>query len=933
MGLGAAASTHRAPSSDEEEDKEDAYQRIRQELMGDKSGRAIGDAPQQLSDRTTGPVLAGERAPPPSSSNTDSPKPRHMPSRPTSPAVSRQETPGIFISPAKPQNAEHAASDSDSEDDLPPNYRLKEIVERKRQERLQREAEQIAKEEARRERAMQIGNVFEDDDEVDRAVEKKLTQQARPTRKASKKAIEEMNRETQRMARNQQLTHQAKVKKRFTTQDFLRKFGKASPQPSTLSTVVTAGSAPNTSSVAGSSDAEDNRAQDTPPSSPPSIEGSDLKEGPTTAAHAVDEPLDNKDASDDELPSMEETLSQPLVKKDKGKSPIYPTAAPVEVRSARTSIPRQIRVLPPPKPADLGDSDDDLEIVTDRFGMFDQVPERKAMESKSLHALRRLAQVGAVEKTGSRKNARPSMTPAELEIELRRRAKLQAQQERAEKIALLKARGYDVLTDEQREQEQLQIENALEKAREDADKLRKMEREEAKKNGTLREEDMLASDDESEDEYVASDEEEEDEEQAELDMSGSEDEEEEQVQHGQDLLDDVAEEGSDEEEEVIQGQPALGEKGAGAVSNDDATAGPVLSRRLNRKKRIIDDEDDEPTLSPSQEASQPRGSLANDDIAAAFGFGPAPAAPMGISQMFAGTMEASQGSATDRYSQEQDSMDIFRDLPSAPMPTFDPVATEESQDALIKDSQTSASQTQQPSQHINLVQSPAVQSPAMSRITQFSPMPDPSQDVGLGLSRTPAGIMAPPSTVDTVMMDVPESPIVQRKGRLVRREAVAETADDASGLLPTQDLPPTAGPSNVFDVMRKAAAKPDIPFDKKKSNAKDMVDEQAEESEDEYAGLGGADGDVSDDEADEEDRKMIDESHIDVNERELAAFAAYVQTMLNPKYKTVLTHHIVTQPVQRMRPTPPNCIRISSLEPFAGNAWEPLTLIRTKMSK
>ena len=59
--------------------------------------------------------------------------------------------------------------------------------------------------------------------------------------------------------------------------------------------------------------------------------------------------------------------------------------------------------------------------------------------------------------------------------------------------------------------------------------------------------------------------------------------------------------------------------------------------------------------------------------------------------------------------------------------------------------------------------------------------------------------------------------------------------------------------------MRRAAAlkNADQIFDKSKSHAKEIVDEAAEESEDEYAGLGGASDDEVGEE-DEDDRGMID---------------------------------------------------------------------------
>lgn len=87
---------------------------------------------------------------------------------------------------------------------------------------------------------------------------------------------------------------------------------------------------------------------------------------------------------------------------------------------------------------------------------------------------------------------------------------------------------------------------------------------------------------------------------------------------------------------------------------------------------------------------------------------------------------------------------------------------------------------------------------------------------------------------------------------------------------------------NAFNVMRKAAKKSTVPFDKDKSKAKEMVDEIAEESEDEYAGLGGA-SDDSEGEEDEYDREMInDDSGEVVDEKELAALNAYVFRMTFP---------------------------------------------------
>jgi mediator of replication checkpoint protein 1 len=124
-----------------------------------------------------------------------------------------------------------------------------------------------------------------------------------------------------------------------------------------------------------------------------------------------------------------------------------------------------------------------------------------------------------------------------------------------------------------------------------------------------------------------------------------------------------------------------------------------------------------------------------------------------------------------------------------------------------------------------------------------------------------------------------ETPIVKKKGKLRRRVEVASFSDDEDVADSTElnveedefDIT-----SNAFDVMRKASKKKIVvdEFSKKKSKAKEMVNEQAEESEDEYAGLGGA----SDDESGEEDayaKEIIDdEGGKDVDESKLAAFFA-----------------------------------------------------------
>jgi mediator of replication checkpoint protein 1 len=167
----------------------------------------------------------------------------------------------------------------------------------------------------------------------------------------------------------------------------------------------------------------------------------------------------------------------------------------------------------------------------------------------------------------------------------------------------------------------------------------------------------------------------------------------------------------------------------------------------------------------------------------------------------------------------------------------------------------------------------------------------------------------PQSTVDTVLLNgtpvvnadaEPEqmdSPLVHKRGKLRRRDEVSFTDSDlpptevpASPLL-SRAVPASAveasnpagvEESSAFKLMAEAARRKKRAmekFNKKKSKAKEMVHGEAEESEDEYAGLGGADGE-DDSEADENDlaelrKQMIDDDSKGLTEEEQRKMAAF----------------------------------------------------------
>lgn len=142
----------------------------------------------------------------------------------------------------------------------------------------------------------------------------KLTQQARPTRKASKKALEEMNRETQRMSRSMQLAHQARTKKKITKESLLARFNFIAPRPEIGSVAESGHTSPLASSTAVSDD-EKAKEQETPPTSPlPVQKDRQLVMQTHTGAEDVDASVDSE-----ELLVIDDLLTSQAIALDEGK--------------------------------------------------------------------------------------------------------------------------------------------------------------------------------------------------------------------------------------------------------------------------------------------------------------------------------------------------------------------------------------------------------------------------------------------------------------------------------------------------------------------------------------------------------------------------------------------------------------------------------------
>lgn len=923
---------------------ESAYEKVKRQLMRGAKGSSedIADAIRKRDDPVEASSEEDERI-------TDAAARRRekraktrtsLHGTPTSPGLqSPRSSPGLFLSPgfgSPRKEAEAVATGSSGSDsDLPTrpteNSRFLALVARKREERLAKEEAESRKKAEREAQLKALSKhkhnaresspvVGSEDDSDGNDGGRKLTQQARPTRKASKKALEEMNRETQRMSRNMQLAHQARTKKKITKESFFAKFN-FKPLGGVHTDTGKAASSSTAASSAAVSDAEGLHLRETPPTSPVHDDVIMEKVGAEDKAPMRVSLQSRKETSiavDEELPTIEDVMAQPVHRLDKGKgkvaeiSPTEESPTPRKDKKMRFTQ-RPIKVHPSMQPAQLGnrmvDSESDLEIVAEpvlkpkKTNIFDRLPAEKPTDARSLLSLRALANLASPGKQYSKTKA--SMTPTDLQTCLRKRARQQAAQERAEKLQQLRDKGIVVQTAEERQRDQAEIEDLVEKARREAEEIMKKEKEAAKKDGMKSgKTDGLDDTSDEDEEYV------DDLEEGEIELSGSEEEEgsnndEEEADEDKDVQneeDNLAINKDLENIGALIDQEASEEDDEGddeASEDDEDQTLTIYNRRKTKYARVISDDEEEDNDAISARQSHEAAVSARNHFIP--GLPTSAGMPLGLTQAFAATMADSQSQAddalmADALDQEQDSLAFLHGMPEPDFPMFDTTIAPDSEN-VVRDSQLSQTQSRveesqeagtRPDIDLHYSQSQIrydtmLDTQRIPTATQYSELPDPTQDVGFAISSPSAGRIyyAPPSTVDTVLLSgvgKETSPIVRKRGRLRRRaKAVSVLVETEQDPIPIETEGDFVISANVFDVMRKAAHKP-APivndFDKNKSEAKGMVEEQAEESEDEYAGLGGASDDESGGSEDEEMQKMIDESEIKVDERKLAAFYA-----------------------------------------------------------
>ena len=843
----------------------------------------------------------------------------------------------LFVSPAKSMQEE-------SENELPVNpfgskEKLAALVAQKRAERLAEEAEARKNHESspppERVSSDLPDDIIEDQNAVlNPEIERIMSDAARPTRKASKKALLEMERETQRLARQQALAHQIKVKKKFTTSDLFAKFNFRPASERTGEAPVIGSSS---SSSAPNSDGPDRIGQEfvtTPPSTPPTpldrqkalVDKGALSQLVAVRQDSITHLLFTE--KDEDLPDIADVFSSTQ------KQP-YPIGQSndVEPQEPRKGLRlAKLGKMAVPQSRDDNSDDDELDILQNLpsyLKVFDKVKGTSSgnkTDSNVIHILKHLSHIGMDAGNSGRKPtgpSRPSITPQALQVQLRLRAKEQARLQQLERIAELKAKGIDVQTNEEREREAEEFESLLEKARQDAVMLRKAEKAAGKEAG---EDGMAASEDESEDEDYVEDE---------LDSEGDNDAAQEHEENG--VIEDIAEEGDEEEEhdseeeeeEVESDDEAIVDEAPPTPSTTSAIADvasevnasqknrpPTTFNRQSRKSRLVVDDDDDIDEEDEEPTTQVVNPTASDeeqvDPFAAFGFGETILAQplMSPTQAFNATMQ------TPTQATQGDSFEILRRAPpsASPIPAMridrNMQIHDENQDTLVPGSQFSVSHSTTSARELQPPETPtASHNHDASSIGFNTPGWLPSQDPGL-----PTSWQAPPrldrgntaaslvddETQSTVRLRISESPAPAssgpRRNRVVRRTGSMADSSDEEDIEATQ--PAKASAKDAFHEMarKRKEALTAAELVEAQHEAKRMMDEQAEESDDEYAGLGGDDYVAPET---EEDREIIDSSHVEVDERALAAHYAERQRVSDEAAASKLYKDLMTGALRR----------------------------------
>ena len=610
-----------------------------------------------------------------------------------------------------------------------------------------------------------------------------------PRRMASKKAIEEMHKETERLQRNMTLAPEANVHIKLKMTDFLSRLGYKKSTPVEETTTITETIDP----------VIDEPAQIPIESTAPAFS--------TAFAKGLEE------SDDEEMPDLKTLLSQA---KPVFSSPVPPTT---------TATPAEII---------LSDSEDEAPLPSHLKShklLFAKRDQEKIQKD------RRAAKFVAM--------ARPeSPTKVEARLERQRKATLlasvarQAKEERSEREAAMKAAGVQIVSAADRQKEAIEIEDLVEKARLQAEELRKLEKREDKKK--LAEEEGV--NDESERDSDWSDHEHQDD-------DGSED--------GSDFTSD--DEQSDTE---APARPAI-QRTASILSErviSDDEEEPVIMQRKgparNWIKRLVSgNESDE----EDKENSQPDFQLSRSNA--------------GLTQFFEPTQ--------------------VEDGDEAPVAAFaspkflKPFPIDSRADGLRCDEDVSADVTSQ-YQVNNFVPSsqPEFERPESCAPTQFSIFDPPSPDAPVEI------LSLKPSATQPTQIDDFDTQVDAIIGTAPAKLSRLRQATEEATALPIV---------NPFRRKRQA-----MDEEQHQKSRKAFLDDRAVESDDEYAGLGGASDEEPEDSAAvaAELADMIDhntEIEDEEGQRRIAAFYAQKDLEQDEKLVNSLMNDINNGGLRRKR--------------------------------
>jgi len=361
-------------------------------------------------------------------------------------------------------------------------------------------------------------------------------------RKASKKALEEMNRETQRMARNMALRPEIKVAKKIDMNSVFAKFGFNLQKPAEEATQQFSSEQACEPSVvvengteALKSPVKESRSND-----------NKIKTVPDVPSKRFATPDWDASDSDDSLLSPSKLLASLSFRQPKSPTP-NPT-------------PKKVQFTVPQSASD-SDSDSDVEIIPPKHDIPINIatPARKRMRQTAL--IRSLANVKSPSQMKTKSPGR--LTQKELDTVLSREAAVQVARKREERRAELKSLGIDT-------EKIVEKRDLLEEAREESKRIREEEGGEESED-----EEYIDEDDNDADEEDAGD--------SEQEGDKEENEEDEEAEDSEMGEDEMA--GSDDERDRM----------------DDIT--PSEGRRKHRNIQILsDDEEDSPAV-PNTETS------------------------------------------------------------------------------------------------------------------------------------------------------------------------------------------------------------------------------------------------------------------------------------------------------------------------------------------